>query len=120
MAFGSKKEDERPARMVWRATDKSARAICDWARDDALIPFAAVTPPDRNAAPGTPEAEYRLKVLQAVPASLGGGTRWVDVPKGAAIVDDAEAGSTRVDPVFKIVPPETPRAAASTFTQTKE
>ena len=120
MAFGKDKDEERPTRMTWKATDKSARAICDWARDDALIPFAAVTPPDRNAPAGTPAAEYRLKLMVAVPAAMGGGTQWIDVPKGATILDDIQAGSTRVDPVFKILPPETPRAAASTFTQTRE
>jgi hypothetical protein len=110
MAFGPKKEDEYPTSMVWKGTEASARDICAWARDDALLPFAAVTPPDRNAAAGTPGAKHRLKIQTTVPPELGGGLQWIDVPEGATILFEG----TRVDPTFSIKRPRT-REAADTF-----
>lgn len=109
MAFG-KKEDEHPASMVWNGTERRAREICAWARDEALLPYAAVTPPDRNAAAGTPGAEHQLQVQTAVPASDGGGIQWTTVPKGATVLFEG----TRVDPQFSIRQPST-RQAAETF-----
>lgn len=107
MAFGTKDEDEYPTQMVWKGTEASAREICIWARDEALLPYAAVTSPDRNAADGTPGAAYQLKIQTDVPAELGGGVQWVTVPRGATIL---HAG-TRVDPRFSIEQPRTRRAA---------
>lgn len=112
MAFGKHgvDEDEYPPSMAWKGTERSAREVCDWARDEALIPFSAVSPPDRNAKPGTPESKYRLKLQVAVPPAQGGGVQWVDVPEGSTI----NHSGTRVDPVFTYEPPSV-RQAAGTF-----
>lgn len=100
--------EKYPTTMQWKGTEKSAREIAQWARDEALLPYAAVTPPDRNAAPGTPAAGWSLKLKVEVPASQGGGTQWVEVPQGATIQHEG----TRVDPVFTI---QAVKAAAETF-----
>lgn len=98
MAFGMPQRDEKLVQKTWDGTEASAREIETWARDAALLPYAAVTPPDRNAAAGTPEAGWQLKIQTPVPAAMGGGTVWKPVPIGARV----RFSGTEEDPTFTI------------------
>lgn len=103
-------EPERVMRMRWDGTEQRAGEIVNWARDAALLPYAAATAPDRNAAEDTPEARWRLQIKTEVPASHGGGTQWESVPEGATIYVTGPVE----DPVFEF---RTPRMAAKTLTE---
>lgn len=107
------REPERATRLRWDGTAERAHEIQDWARDAALLPYASVTPPDRNAAEGTPEATWRIKIKVEVAAEMGGGWEWVDVPNGAMI----HWTGTEEDPTFSV---RTPRMAAQTLTEQGE
>jgi hypothetical protein len=107
MAFGPQRRD-KPAQKTWDGTEERAHEIDQWARDAALLPYAAVTRPDRNAAAGSPEAGWLLKIQTPVPASDGGGTVWKPVPIGARI----RFSGTDEDPTFTVVEP---KAEAATF-----
>lgn len=106
----TQEEPERVMRMRWDGTQERAGEIVNWARDAAFLPYAAVTPPDRNAAEGTPEARWRMKIKVEVPAVMGGGWQWDDVPEGATI----HVSGPEEDPVFEI---RTPRMAAARLTE---
>jgi hypothetical protein len=111
MQFGlPKPEPERPEKLRWDSTAKRAQEMQDWARDAALLPYAGITPPDRNAAEGTPGSTWRLKIKTEVPAEQGGGWQWVDVPDGATV----HFSGTEEDPVFSV---RTPRMAAQKLQQ---
>jgi hypothetical protein len=115
MAFGQRSqrdEQEKPTRMTWDGTEKRAREIEQWGRDDALLPIVAVTPPSRDAGPGTPEAQWRIRALVPVASELGGGVQWVDVPKGAVIRNTNTGTTAWTEPVLAIV---TSRGTAAAF-----
>lgn len=107
MTFGSQ-EQEKPFKMAWDGKSETARKIVDWARDAALLPYAAATPPDRNAAPEADAGQWQLRIKTPVPAAHGGGDVWVGVPVGATI----HFSGTEADPTFTI---HNPRKAAATF-----
>lgn len=114
MPFGQaqRQDDRKPSRMTWTGTERRAREIEQWGRDDALLPLVAVTPPSRDAKPDTPEAEWRIQAKVPVAPQLGGGEQWVEVPKGA-VVRNTNTGSTAwVDPVLEVV---TASGAAAAF-----
>lgn len=104
--------ERKASRMTWNGTAKRAREIVDWGRDEALILFVAATPPSRDAKPDTPEAEWQLKAMVPVPAELGGGVQWVDVPKGSVIRNTNTGTTAWTDPVFEVV---TAQASARAF-----
>ena len=100
-----------PSEMVWSGTGESAREMVDWARDEALICFAAATPPTYGAPADSPAASWRLQLRLPVRAELGGGDTWVPVPVGSTIRNTG----TWVDPRFEILPPE--QKAAEVFAE---
>jgi hypothetical protein len=111
MPFGQRQpvEENKPSRMTWNGTPERAREIADWGKDEALLPLVAVTPPSRDAAPGTPEAGWPVKAKVAVTAEMGGGEQWVDVPNGAVIRNTNTGPTAWVDPVLTVVTaPATP------------
>jgi hypothetical protein len=108
MPFGqvpTARDEDKPLRKTWDGTEKAAHEIEEWARDEALLRYAAVTPPSRDAADGTPEATWRLKVRVAVPEKMGGGEQWADVPKGAVVRNTNRGPSAWTDPLFEIITP---------------
>lgn len=92
-------ERDRPMRLRWDGTAERAHEFQDWGRDEALIPIAAVTPPSRDAAAGTPAAAWRLRAKIQVAPELGGGEQWVDVPEGATVRNTG----TWAEPVLEII-----------------
>lgn len=109
MQFGSpaSQPDEKPKRMTWNGTPERARELAGWGRDEALLSYIQVIPPDRNADPESPAATLRLKAQVPVPVGQGGGTQWDDVPVGSVIRNTG----TWVDPVLEIVTARTSAAA---------
>lgn len=117
MPFGQRQQpqdDRKPSRMTWNGTESRAREFQNWGRDDALLPIVAVTPPSRDAAPGTPESEWRLQAKVPVPPELGGGDHWVDVPKGSVVRNTNTGPTAWVDPLLEVV---TASGAAAAFNQ---
>ena len=111
MQFGlPRDEPERPQHLRWDGTRERAREMQDWGRDAALLPYIAVTPPDRNAAERTPGAGWQMKLLVETPADRGGGRQWVDVPNGATV----HLSGSDADPIFTL---RTPKMAAQQLDQ---
>jgi hypothetical protein len=107
-------DDEKPSQMRWDGTDKRARDLVDWGRDEALVAIVAATPPSRDAPKGLPDGEWTVRALVPVPDDLGGGVTWVDVPKGATIRNTTTGPKAWTDPVLEVV---TAHGAAAAFTE---
>lgn len=92
--------DEKPPKMKWDGTRAAARAIENWARDAALLPYAQGTPT------GDPDKPYVLRLKVDLPD--GQGNEWQIVPVGATVL----FGGTEDDPKFTI---QTPKEKAQAF-----
>lgn len=108
-----REEDERPDHLVWDETPERAREIVDWARDEALILFAAATPPTFGAPAGSDQSKWRLQLRVPVSPAMGGGDVWVPVPPGATVRNHG----TWIDPVFRVEKAAEKKPATAAFSE---